>query len=70
MTIPPVSADRTTVTQPTRTPENSLNDRHKHEKWEQQIVNACNEINWQLDALQSRLHNSNHPSALRIIRSC
>ena len=70
MTIPPVSADRTTVTHLPRMPENSLSDRQKHEQWEQQIVDACDEINWQLDALQSRLDHSDHPSALRVIRGC
>ena len=66
MTIPPVSAERPQM-HPKRTRIDSHILRDQHEQWEQRISDACDEICWQLDALQNRMRKMEPVSALRVI---
>ena len=66
MTIPPVSAERPQV-HAKRIRIDSHTLREQHEQWDQRIKGACDEICWQLEALQGRMRNMEPASTLRII---
>lgn len=66
MTITPVSAERPQMyLKRIRIESHTLRD--QHEQWEERIADACDEICWQLEALQSRMRNLEPASALRVI---